>query len=96
MVVIGTCRIALHIPGGGSLKDKREVLRRIKDRVRNKFNVSIAEVGDCDLWQRSTLGIATVSKDSRFANQVISKVVGMIEGNGDISVISVETDFEVI
>lgn len=95
-MVIGTCRIAIHIPDGGSLKAKREVLRRIKDRVKNKFNVSIAEIDDCDLWQRSTLGIATVSRDTRFANQVISNVVGMIEGNRDISVISVETDFEVI
>ena len=95
-MVVGTCRVTLYIPGGGSLKEKRLVLRRIKDRVRNKFNVSISEVDDCDLWQRSTLGIATVSKDKVFANQVISSVLGMIETNGDISVIDVETDFEVI
>lgn len=95
-MVIGTCKVILHIPHGGSLKAKREVLRRLKDRVKNKFNVSIAEVDDCDLWQRSTLGIAVVSKDSKFANQVISNVVGLIESNGDISLIDVETDFEVI
>ena len=95
-MVIGSCKVTLHIPDGGSLKAKRQVLRRIKDRVRNKFNVSIAEVDDCDLWQRSTLGVATVSNDSKFANQVISGVVGLIESDGDISVIDVETDFEVI
>jgi len=95
-LVVGTCKVTLYIPDGGSLKEKRLVLRRIKDRVRNKFNVSVAEVDDCDLWQRSTLGIATVSKDKVFANQVISSVLGAIEANGDISVINVETEFEVI
>jgi hypothetical protein len=95
-LVIGTCKLTLHIPDGGSLKAKRSVLRRLKDRVKNKFNVSIAEVGDCDLWQRSTLGIATVSKDSVFANQVISNVVSLIESDVDISVIDIQTDFEVI
>jgi uncharacterized protein len=58
--------------------------------------VSIAEVDDGDLWQRSTLGIAIVSKDKVFANQVISSVLGMIEANGGTSVIDVQTDFEVI
>jgi len=95
-LVIGSCKVTLHIPDGGSLKAKRQVLRRIKDRVRNKFNVSIAEVDDCDLWQRSTLGVAMVSKDSKFANQVISGVLSLIETDGNISVIDVETDFEVI
>lgn len=95
-MVIGSCKVTLHIPDGGSLKAKRQVLRRIKDRVRNKFNVSIAEVDDCDLWQRSTLGVAMVSKDSKFANQVISGVLSLIETDGNISVIDVETDFEVI
>ena len=95
-MVVGTCRITLLIPAGGSLKEKRMVLRRIKDRVRNKFNVSIAEVGDGDLWQRSILGVATVSNDSKFANQVISGVVSTIESDGTISVIDIQTDFEVI
>jgi uncharacterized protein YlxP (DUF503 family) len=95
-LVIGTCRVVLHIPQSGSLKAKREVLRRLKDKVKNKFNVSIAEVDDGDLWQRATLGIAAVSNDSRFANQVISSVVGLIESHGDVSVIDVETEFEVM
>ena len=95
-MVIGTCRVTLHIPESDSLKAKREVLRRLKDKVKNKFNVSIAEVDDGDLWQRATLGIATVSKDSRFANQVISNVVGLIESHRDVCLIDVETEFEVM
>jgi uncharacterized protein YlxP (DUF503 family) len=91
-LVVGTCTISLHIPESGSLKSKRWVLRRIKDRVRNKFNVSIAEVGDFDLWQRSTLGVAVVSRDGRFANQVISKVIDLIESDGNALVLDIQTD----
>ncbi len=91
-MVVGTCTISLHIPESGSLKSKRWVLRRIKDRVRNKFNVSIAEVGDFDLWQRSTLGVAVVSRDGRFANQVISKVIDLIESDGNALVLDIQTD----
>lgn len=91
-MVVGTCRVSLHIPDSGSLKAKRLVLRRIKDRIRNKFNVSVAEVDDFDLWQRTTIGIAVVSRDGHFANQVISSVVAMIESDGNINVIGIETD----
>ena len=91
-MVVGTCTISLHIPESGSLKSKRWVLRRIKDRVRNKFNVSIAEIDDFDLWQRATLGVAVVSKDGRFANQVISKVIDLIESDGNAQVIDIHTE----
>jgi uncharacterized protein YlxP (DUF503 family) len=91
-LIIGTCRVSLHIPDSGSLKAKRFVLRRLKDRVRNKFNVSVAEVDDFDLWQRATVGIAVVANEGRFANQVISNVVGLIESDRNISVIDIQTD----
>lgn len=91
-MVVGTCRVSLHIPDSGSLKAKRLVLRRLKQRVRNKFNVSIAEVDDFDLWQRATIAVAVVSRDGHFANQVISNVVGMIDSDRSISVIHIETD----
>jgi len=91
-LVVGTCTISLHIPESGSLKSKRWVIRRIKDRVRNKFNVSIAEIDDFDLWQRATLGIAIVSKDGRFADQVISKVIDLIRSDGSAHVIDIQTE----
>jgi hypothetical protein len=91
-LVVGTCRVSFHIPASGSLKSKRFVLRRLKDRITNRFNVSIAEVDDFDLWQRSTIGVAVVSGDSRFANRVISKVIGFIESDPEISVVDIETE----
>ena len=91
-MIVGTCRVVLHIPDSGSLKAKRFVLRGLKDRIRNKFNVSVAEVDDCDLWQRSTIAVAVVSKDGQFADRVISNVLRMIESDRNVNVIEVETD----
>ena len=73
-MVVAVLEIALSIPHSTSLKDKRRVLKSVKDRVRSRFNVSIAEIGDQDLWQSARLGIAVVSGDSAYANGVISKV----------------------
>ncbi len=91
-MVVATCKVSLYIPESNSLKAKRFVLRRLKDRIRNKFNVSIAEVDDFDLWQRSTLGVAIVANDSRFANKVISSVLGLLESEASVNVIDIETD----
>lgn len=90
-MVVGTCLVSLHIPNSGSLKAKRLVLRRLKDRVKNRFNVSIAEVDGFDLWQRTTLGIAVVSRDGRFADKVMANVIRLIESDTSIDVISIET-----
>ena len=70
--------IDIHIPESGSLKTKRQFVKRIKDRVKNRFNVSIAEVDHNDLWQRTTLGVSVVANQRQFANQVLSGVVEFI------------------
>jgi uncharacterized protein YlxP (DUF503 family) len=86
-MMIGTCLIDLRVPGCRSLKDKRQIIKALKDSIRRKFNVSVAELDHQDTWQRSLMGIAVVSRDARFANQVISKVVNEIEGNVNVEVI---------
>ena len=75
---VGVCRMSLRLPENLSLKGKRQVLKSITTQVKNKFNVSIAEVDDQDLWQLATLGICCVSNNKRYANEVLSKVVGFI------------------
>jgi len=60
-MVIGTCTIELHIPGSGSLKGKRRIIKSVIACVHNEFNVSIAEMDNQDLWQSATLGVACVS-----------------------------------
>jgi uncharacterized protein YlxP (DUF503 family) len=78
---VGVCRISLRLPENQSLKGKRQVLKSIIARIRNQFNVSVAEVDDHDLWQLATIGICCVSNDKRFTNQVLSKVVDFIAGS---------------
>ena len=82
-MVVGILQVDLSIPGADSLKSKRMVLRSLKDRIRREFNVSVAEVADNDQWQSASLAIAVVSNDKRFANQVLSKVVDLIEATHD-------------
>jgi len=75
---VGVCRISLRLPENQSLKGKRQVLKSIITRIRNQFNVSVAEVDDHDLWQLATIGICCVSNDKRYTNQVLSKVVDFV------------------
>ncbi len=69
----------IHIPEASSLKEKRQVSRSLVDRIKNRFNVSVAEVADADLWQRLTLGVSCVSNDSGHANSMLSNVVAFVE-----------------
>lgn len=78
---IGACRLQLYLPENHSLKEKRQVVRSVTARVKNKFNVAIAEVEDQDLWQMATLGITCVSSDPQHANEVLSKVIDFILGS---------------
>ena len=89
-VAVGT--VELHLPDVHSLKEKRHILKGIKERVRNQFNVSIAEVDHHDTWQRAALAVACVSDDSRHANEVISKTVNFIESVTDGRVIDVSIE----
>ena len=76
---IGVCKVRLRLPENETLKGKRQTLRSVTERVKNRFNVSIAEVDDHDLWQMLALGITCVSTSSQHANEVLSKVVAFIE-----------------
>jgi len=72
-MVVGVLRLTLHIEGAASLKDKRQVVRKVVDRLRSRFNVSVAEVGDNDIWQRARIGISAVANDHSFVNEVLDK-----------------------
>ena len=90
---VGVCRIKLRLPENLSLKGKRGVLKSIITRVGNKFNVSVAEVDDQDLWQLATIGICCVSNDRRQTNEVLSKVVDfVIGGRFEIEILDYEIE----
>lgn len=77
----GVCKIKLHLPGSQSLKSKRRIIKSIISRLRNQYNISIAEVDDQDLWQLATLGVACVSNHNQHVDETMSKVVNFIAQN---------------
>jgi hypothetical protein len=93
-MVIGICRLELMIRENHSLKEKRRIVKQIVDRVKHRFNVSIAEVGSNDLWQSAELGLCMVSNDRRFTNQALDKIVDFIESFTSADVI--KSDIEIL
>ena len=92
---VGVCKVRLRLPENLSLKGKRQVLKSITTRVANRFNVSVAEVDDHDLWQLATLGICYVSNNKRHTNEVLSKVVDFVVG-GRFEVEVVDYEIEIL
>ena len=76
---VGVARLTLQIADSGSLKSKRQVLRRVTDRLKARFNVSVAEVEDQDLWQRATIALAVVSADRRHVDEQVQKILHFVE-----------------
>jgi uncharacterized protein YlxP (DUF503 family) len=71
MTVIALLTLDIHVPHAQSLKDKRMVVRSVKDRLRSKFNVAVAETDHQDLWQRAQLSAVTVGSDEAYLNQLL-------------------------
>ena len=82
-MVIGTCELFLTAEWVSSLKEKRTVLKGITERARNKFNISIAEVGSQDSWKTINIGYACVSNDAAHAENMVHTVLSHIEKNTD-------------
>lgn len=78
-MVVGIVRIELHIPASRSLKDKRQVVRGLKDRIRERVRAAVAEVDHQDLWQRAALGVAVVAADGGQARELLQGVRGLVE-----------------
>ena len=85
-------RVSAFIGESHSLKDKRHVLKSVKDRVHDRFNVSIAEVDDNDLWQKTELGIAVVSNDTKHALSVLQEVERFLKTHPGLVVCKAETE----
>lgn len=84
-MTVGIARITLFVAGSHSLKEKRVVLRRVKDLVRQKFNVSIAEVGENnDVWQRGVLGLSVVGNERRFVESQLDEVLAFVRGKAEV------------
>ncbi|MBX3118291.1 MAG: DUF503 domain-containing protein [Fimbriimonadaceae bacterium] len=93
-MVVGILQIFLRLPGCRSLKDKRRVLRSLIDRVRRDYQVSIAEVGDNDLWGNAEVGVTVVSSSAMQVESILSKVLDAFAGNPEVEMEGSQKDVE--
>ena len=91
-MVIGCCSLKFYLHGNNSLKGKRRVLRALKDRLKNNFNVSVAEVGAQDVWQSIHLGISAVGTDKPYIDGLLSKVIDAIERMNLAEIVDCKTE----
>ena len=81
-MVVGVMRWELALPGMASLKDKRMVVRSLRDRIQHRFKISVAETGHQDVWTRAQLAVAVVATDARHAEEVLDKVDCLVRHDG--------------
>jgi len=93
-MVVGTLRLELHLPAADSLKAKRSVVNRVKERVRSRFNASIAEVSHQDLWQRATLGVAVVGEEQGILDRVLHDILSVVEREDRLAVLDYTIQFD--
>jgi hypothetical protein len=89
---VGIIRVDIQVPGSRSLKEKRHVLRSLKDRLRSRFEVSVAEVDHQDKLQRTMIGVSFVASDGKNAESRMQQVVQFIEGFTGAMVISLDKE----
>ena len=92
-ITIGVCHLTLRLPENGSLKGKRMVLKSIQQRLHNRFNVSVAETGHHDLWQRAELTAAVVSTDRRHAESVLREADRLVAGADGARIVDTSTSY---
>lgn len=92
-MVIGILTMDLLIPESNSLKDKRQVVKSLLDGIRNKYNVSAAEIDALDIWRRTVIGVACVSNDKSVANSILNKVLDNVNANPRVSVENCQVEF---
>ena len=84
---VGILQVELLISDGNSLKDKRRVLNRIKDRVKKNYNASIAEIGHMDKWRRAVLGVAVISNGKKNLSAHLDNIMNFINGDKRVTII---------
>lgn len=82
----GICRLDVILYHSGSLKDRRRILRSITERLRNKYNISVSEVGDNDKWQTASIGFSTVSNSTAQVDRVLDEVIRFVETDGRVEI----------
>lgn len=89
-MLVGVERFDLRIPGCGSLKEKRHVVKTLTTAIRSRFNASVAEVDHHDLWQRAALGVSVVATDGYHARRVLHEIEKLVERWAEVEIIQAE------
>ncbi len=92
-MLIGVLNVEFRLPGASSLKEKRLVVKSLKTRIRNKFNVSVAEVDFLDKWQRCELGIVMVANSGKRIEERLNAIIQLINGDPRIEVLKEDMEF---
>jgi uncharacterized protein len=92
-VHVGALAVHLHIPASQSLKEKRRVLKSLKDRIHAHFNVSVSEIGDLDKWQTSVFGISMISNDRDVISGNFEKILTLIEQVAELRITAQQMEF---
>ena len=91
-MVVMCGQIQIYLAESRSLKDKRQVVKSLKERIRGRFNVAVAEVEFQDLWQRSTLGLAAVSNEAEHAGRILDEAIRFIEQDLRVQVLNCDIE----
>ena len=92
-MVVGVLSLEVHLPAAHSLKDKRSVLKSLRDQLRGRFNVSVAEVRPNEKWQRATMGISTIGEDRAYVEGLLKQVTEWTRMTRLVDLIRVEEDY---
>lgn len=91
-MIIGICTCEIFIYNANSLKAKRSVVKSIIEKSKNRFNISISEVGENDKWQRGLIAFATVSNDKKIVEETLERVIEFFNSYSEIEIISIEKE----
>ncbi|MCM8775486.1 MAG: DUF503 domain-containing protein [Candidatus Omnitrophica bacterium] len=92
-VHLGVLTVDLFIPASGSLKSKRSVLKSLKDKIRSRFNVSVAELSGMDKWQTSVFGICMIGSDKSYVNSCLDSVLSLMEQVHGVELVNHQIEF---
>jgi hypothetical protein len=92
-MVVGVLHVEVHLPASQSLKDKRSVLKSVRDRLRQQFNVAVAELDPNELWQRATLGVAAVGQDRAYVEGLLRQLTGWLQETRLLELTRVEEEY---
>ncbi|KXA30507.1 hypothetical protein HMPREF3229_00970 [Peptoniphilus harei] len=91
-MIIGICTCEIFIFNANSLKSKRSVVKSIIEKSKNRFNISIAEVGENDKWQKSIIAFSTISNDQKIVEETVEKVINFFDSYSEIEIINIKRE----